>query len=730
MKFAVAHKAATYLMVGFAYVAMTAAGGVSPAISVAGAIALVGSWWWEPPAIRFERWAWLWTAASVLALAYCGVTALPRGNFLIGGAQFLIWLVVTKAYNRRSARDWQQLYLLALLMLITGSVLNADLTYGVCFFGFVIAATWALCLFHLRREIEDNLLVKHATDRASERVEVQRILDSKRIVGKRFLAGTAVLSLVVFCTSAVAFLTLPRVGFGFFVKSRGGQALAGFSDRVKLGGHGVLKSDPTIVMRVEMDSGIGGRQAPAIHWRGVAFDHYERGEWSRSTNRAPTTKAIVDVPRPGVERHTLHWMDASTDPDELQAAGARQEVWLEPLDSDVLFGASTPHVFERAQTLSRRRPRVMLNDEIRFGRSGTLHYTVWSQLERPPSVTLRSKSGPLPPRYGVYLQYPRHEITARTVALAHQITNPYDNNYDKAVAIQNWLNEHLTYTLTLSQSGYRQDPIDYFLFERKRGHCEYFASAFAILARISGIPTRQVNGFLGGEWNEYQSYVAVRAGDAHSWAEVYFPGAGWVTFDPTPPDRRDPLSRGDAGWRSRLSRAMDTMRFQWSKWVIEYDLAAQLSLFQGIGRKMKSASRATKKHLSRVIDALPLLAGTAASVGIIVFLVRRGRRKARGPGATIKPRTRSHVAYAYDQVLKHLAKAGISRPPAMTPGELAATLTIEVAPQVRELTDLYYAAEWGGKRDPDAEARAIELVKTIRSALRERPPVPEWQPDR
>lgn len=718
MKFAFAHKAATYLMVAFAYIAMVAAGGVAPPIALAGAIALVGSWWWEPPMIAYERWTWWWTAASVLALAYCGVVAVASGNFLGVGAQFLIWLVVTKACNRRAARDWQQLYLLAFLMLITGSVLNADLTYGACFFGFVITTTWALSLFHLRREIEDNLLVKHATDRASERVEVQRILDSKRIIGRRFLVGTAALSLAVFVTSALAFLTLPRVGFGFFLKNRDGQALSGFSDRVKLGGHGVLKTDSTIVMRVEMDSILGGREAPAIHWRGVAFDHYERGEWSRSYDHAPPTEDVVDVPRPGVERHTLHWMDASTDPDELQAAGARQDVWLEPLDSDVMFGASTPYVFERAHSLQRERGKVMLNDEIRFDRAGTIHYTVWSQLERPPGVALRSKTGALPTGYEAYLQYPRREISARTIALARQITAPYDNNYDKVVAIQNWLNEHLSYTLTLSEGRFHQDPLDFFLFERKRGHCEYFASAFAILARIAGIPTRQVNGFLGGEWNEYQSYVAVRAGDAHSWAEVYFPGVGWVTFDPTPPDRSDPLGRGGGGWRARLSRAMDTMRFQWNKWVIEYDLVAQLSLFQRIGRKLQRAAKAARHGLHRSADALPVVAGAAVGVGVVLLLVRRRRRTHHGPQAATGRRARSHIAHAYDQVLKQLAKAGMAKPPAMTPRELTATLPIEVSPHVNELTELYYAAEWGAKRDPAAELRAIELARAIRTALR------------
>lgn len=720
MRFASAHKAATYLMVGFAYLAMVAGGGITPPIALAGAIAIAGSWWWEPPLISFERWAWVWTALSLGTLVYCVFTAVASGNFLGIGGQFLIWLVVVKAYNRRAARDWQQLYLLAFLMLVTGSVLNPDLSYGACFLGFVITTTWAVSLFHLRREIEENLLVKHATDRTSERVEVQRILDSKRIIGKRFFGGTGLLSLIVFCTSVLAFLALPRVGFGFFVKNRDKQAVTGFSDRVKLGGHGVLKHDSTIVMRVEVDSMVGSREAPAIHWRGVAFDHYSHGEWSRSFDRAPATEDVIDVPRPGVERHTLHWKDDPGDPDDIQATGTRQDVWLEPLDSDVMFGASTPHVFERAQSLPTGRSKVMANDELRIDHAGTIHYTVWSNLDRPSARTLRSAAGDLPPDYDVYLQYPKAEISARTIALAQKITAGFDNNYDKAIAIQNWLNEHLSYTLKLAQSGFKQDPIDFFLFERKRGHCEFFASAFAILARIAGIPTRQVNGFLGGEWNEYQGYVAVRAGDAHSWAEVYFPGSGWVTFDPTPPDRSDPLSRGGGGWKARFSRVTDTMRFQWTKWVIEYDLVAQISLFVSVGQSLKRAAQTSRSVVASAMHLLPMVLGLAAALAI-VWIVRRWRASPAAQRKRAQTRSRSQVAHTYDRVLKQLAQAGIHRAPATTPQELAATLTLEVAPQIRELTDIYYAAEWGGRRDPHVEQRAMELARTIQAALRNNP---------
>ncbi len=549
MKFAVAHKLTTYLMVGCAYLAMIAGGTIASPIAFAGLVAFVASWWWEPPRIRLERWTWVWTIGSILALVYCALTAIATGDYLGVGAEFLIWLTIVKAFNRRAARDWQQMYLLAFLMLVAGSVLNADLSYGLCFLGFVIASTWALTLFHLRREMEDNLLIKHAADRSSERVEVRRILDSKRIVGRRFFVGTGLLSFGVFLAAAIVFLALPRVGFGFFLKSRSGLLLTGFSENVTLGGHGLLKSDPTVVMRVEIDSRYGGRDAPQIHWRGIAFDNYEGGHWSR-TPRAPKTNESIDRPSAGVDRHEIAWRDLPLgDPDN---TAIKQEVWLDPIDSDVLFGASLPHVFELASVV-RRSMKDLRNDELRLDHSGTVHYTVWSQLAPPSAAALRSADGPLPAGYEVYLQLPatgRHPITQRTRDLSRTITAPFANNYDKAVAIERWLGQNLTYSLELEEP--KTEPVDDFLFRRKQGHCEYFASAFAVLARAAGIPAREVDGFLGGEWNEYQGYVAVRAGDAHAWDEVYFPGRGWVTFDPTPPGNDTLWSR--QRWLARAAR--------------------------------------------------------------------------------------------------------------------------------------------------------------------------------
>ena len=720
MRFAVAHKAATYLVVAFAYLAMIAGGGVQPMIALAGLVGLVGSWWWEPPNIKFEKWSWIWTVASVFALVYSVLTAVVTGDFLGVGAQFLIWLVVAKCYNRRAARDWQQIYLLAFLMLVAGSVLNADLTYGLCFLGFVIAATWALTLFHLRREMEDNLLVKHAADRASERVEVRRILDSKRIVGKRFFLGTGALSFGIFVVASIVFLAIPRVGFGFFLKNTRGLTLSGFSDGVKLGGHGVIKNDSTVVMRVEIASAYGGRDRPEIHWRGVAFDYYSNGQWSRSRN-APDTADALWFPRAGIERHRIQWQDAPGL--DLQRA-AKQEIWLDPLDSDVLFGASNPHVFELAQIARKRRPHRMQNDEIRLEHGSTLHYTVYSDLEPPPPDELRAASGAVPKLYSVYYQLPQDQITLETRALAARITNGLATNYDKAVAIERWLETNLTYTLELRDPG-RTEPVHFFLFDRKMGDCEYFASAFVVLARAAGIPTRQVNGFLGGEWNEYQGYVAVRAGDAHSWAEVFFPGKGWVTFDPTPAAPGGQLGRGGSGWRAKMGRFVDTLRFQWSKWVIEYDLASQLELFKDIGRAFKRAASSVRSGVVGIVRYWPAALLVGFAIGAVVYFRRR-----REPGLesgsrrAARSRARSPISTAYDQVTRLLAKAGQARDASTTPRELAARLLAQSAPaasEVGELTELYYAAEWGHRADPAAERRAVELAAAIKRTLAAQP---------
>jgi protein-glutamine gamma-glutamyltransferase len=752
MRFALAHKLATYLAVWCAFCALVMSSELSTAAVLVSLIGVAASWWWESPRVDIQRWSWVFTGLGLVAFALAVLSFLSGGDLVVTGAELLLFLLVAKLFGRRSSRDYQQVYVLSFLMVVAGTALNGEISFGLFFLGYVLTSTWALILLHLRRDVEENYLggtmgagvtpldppgggatgLPAGPSVVAPSAAGHRLLASRRIVGARFFAGTGAISLVVFAGAAVLFLLIPRIGFGlFFSKVRPGVNMAGFSDGVRLGGHGVIKDDDTVVMRVEMGAQFSGRDPANLHWRGVAFDNYSHGEWRRS-NRAPLTAKRIAVSGFTVT-HTLLYDRDRPEVDDAALLGdplagsVRQEIYLEPLGYDVLFGASMPAAFRVGATY-RERPRDERNDEIRHSHTTGIVYTVLSRLAPPPADVLRRAPAVLPPGYQVYLQLPP-EITPRVRALADEIVRGAFTDYDKAVAIERYLRRSLTYTLEM-ESPRGREPIDYFLFERKKGHCEYFASAMTVLLREVGVPSRNVNGFLGGEWNEYDDYIAVRAGDAHSWVEVYFAGEGWVTFDPTPASAGQLVRRGDS-IVDRLRRLTDTMRFKWFKWVIEYDLEQQLGFFKGIGNLFRGGASETMG--SRWRDArdwsgrhrAPLGAITAAGLAIAAAaLMWRRRRRGAGRSPSRARRDRDPVTALYLAALRGLARRGWPRPPSVTPREHAHALARSGAPgasALEELTELYYEAEYGAPSSEPARQQARELASAIDHALRAAP---------
>jgi len=171
--------------------------------------------------------------------------------------------------------------------------------------------------------------------------------------------------------------------------------------------------------------------------------------------------------------------------------------------------------------------------------------------------------------------------------------------------LQEYLRDHYRYTLHLPATV-QKDPLANFLFERKEGHCEYFASAMAVMLRGLGIPARVVNGFRGGEFNDLSGQYLVRARDAHSWVEAYFPRHGWVSFDPTPASSL-PLSKG--GW-NRVSLYLDAMTSFWRKWIVETTISHTNVPWARKGRVRARVDRgpATTSHcpVSRSLCARPM----------------------------------------------------------------------------------------------------------------------------
>jgi hypothetical protein len=701
MRFSAIHKLTSYLMVLSAVGALL----LSPEVSLLStALALGGialSWLAEPSRLPLERFTAYWNVATVIFFFYL-VTEIYRGEAVItAGANFLLFVLVNKLFNRRSSKDYLQAYVVSFLLLVVATTLNTNISYAVCFCCYALFAVWTLSLFHLRREMEENYLLKHSDDAQSEKVEVERILNSRRIVGGPFLAGTSLISVGVVAGAALVFTLFPRIGFGLFVAhKRGGVAIAGFRDRVELGHHGVVRDNPAVVMRVQLGDG-GGRgdgPPPPMRWRGTAFDRYEGGAWSHS----PGVKGAQSLsPRDGLYViNRAPGLDHGLSSPELRARLTRQEIYLEPLDSQVLFAADRPVAISEltrgpgAVGRLAFRPRRGPLGEIHTSRvrSAGLHYVAYSQLTAPAPELLRRSPPIASPRLEHFLQLPP-SLPPRIAELARRITRDERGVYDRVMAIQRYLRTNLRYTLRLTHDA-RLEPVDEFLFVTRQGHCEYFASAMTLMLRAIGIHARNVNGFAGGEWNGFGKYLAVRHGDAHAWVEVLFAGVGWVTFDPTPP-AAGASAAARTGIAGKLRQLLDTLRMRWFRHVVEYDLRQQVSALRDVQRWFSPPRGAS--GLGR---GWPLAAAALATAAAVFLALRRRRLgRSRAPRGRAPRGSLPGSAQLYARFLALCARRGHRKSPAETPREFALALArTDFGPRelAARFTDCYYRERFGG----------------------------------
>jgi transglutaminase-like putative cysteine protease len=206
-------------------------------------------------------------------------------------------------------------------------------------------------------------------------------------------------------------------------------------------------------------------------------------------------------------------------------------------------------------------------------------YRATTRLAEPGAQALR-QAGSRYPDWVIarYTNLPE-TLPPRVLNLALDLTAAQPNPYDRAIALETYLRTTYPYTLDLPAPPYNRDLVDYFLFDLQRGYCDYYASAMVVLARASGLPARLVTGYAGGTWDARQRQFTVTEADAHSWAEVYFPGYGWVVFEPTasqpqlerpeqpalPPSGVEDalLISPPAGWRTGLAALGAWLRQAW-----------------------------------------------------------------------------------------------------------------------------------------------------------------------
>ncbi|HEY5283453.1 MAG TPA: transglutaminaseTgpA domain-containing protein, partial [Polyangia bacterium] len=293
MRFRLAHKLAAYLLAASSIFTLATSGSVPSFTLILVVLFCVLSWQADPETRigrLFDRGTFALNIVTLILLA--GAVFEVARSFpdidLLPFLNFVLFLLVLKLCQRRNNRDYLQVFVLSFLLMLAAAWLATSAIFIVGFAFYVLLATWALVLFHLRREIEENYIVRHASESQAEQVTATRVLNSRRVVGPAFFATVGVVALLVLVGSSLVFAAIPRVGLGFILGGvRRPVAIAGFTDEVKLGMHGVISTDnQTVVLRSQVpsiaaiaDDSARDRVISSLYWRGTVYDTYNKGQW-------------------------------------------------------------------------------------------------------------------------------------------------------------------------------------------------------------------------------------------------------------------------------------------------------------------------------------------------------------------------------------------------------------------------------------------------------------------
>ncbi len=586
-----------------------------------------------------------------LTLALPVVVYLQYGNIfgLDPGSVFSVGMLVLKLAETESPRDARAVVTFASFVLMAALLFEQDLLTTIC-----VALGVVPLLLNLRALEPDGSDAPQPLLRGIGR-QTRSVLFN--------LAAAVPLALLVF-------LFLPRLASPLWATPTTQQGKTGLSDSMSPGDMGELFLDDSAAFRVTFD---GGAPPPPAqrYWRGIVLWRYDGRTWSRAGGM---------ILRPDQQR--------------LQALSPEigYEVTLEPSQQRWLYALDLPTVDTGNQT----------RDE---------DYTLSSARPLSKLTQYRLRSAPVYQLDGLDAQQRQRALrlpanfNPRTIELGRQWAQQYDDPQRIVQAALDLIRKEFSYTLSPPPLG--RQAMDDFLFETRAGYCEHFSSAFAVLMRAAGVPTRVVLGYQGGYWNSTGDYMVVRQSDAHAWNEVWLGERGWVRVDPTAavrPERVD-LGSGAANsgysswfgreWLLELRNRWDIANRLWTQAVVGFDELTQRGLLRGFG-----IEDADWRQLG---TAFALSMGLLAALGLWWAL----RRNTSGGDA---------VDRAYARLCARLARRGVARLDTEGPTDYLRRLIMQW-PQARDdLKPLF--ARYVQLRYGQAEFDAVAARDFVRLARR------------
>jgi hypothetical protein len=379
------------------------------------------------------------------------------------------------------------------------------------------------------------------------------------------------------------FVILPRTQYplwGFL--NVAGKKDVGFTEVVRPGSAASMGEARNVVFRATCEK----LPSNELYWRGIVLNTFADNAWVRAV-----------VP-------------AGEGPGAVRGKVIRQTIYPEPARNRYLFALGIPWQVKGVRAF------LATDFVLALPSAATqrLKYEV---------ASIASRTIPVPEGIDTayYLRLPTN-LSGRMRALGRRIGERGTSDSGKLRLLEDFYrSQHLVYATRDLPVG--DDPLDQFLFVKKRGHCEYFASSFAILLRVAGVPSRLVGGYLGGEYNDIGGYYVVSDDMAHVWVEAYINGQGWTRIDPSSfasnfAGRDEALH---ARFIRRLRMYLDAVNYYWNAAVISYDLDRQLQVVTVAGSRLKGGA------FPRLPRPAALLWGLVPLMAIAIISVARNRRR-------------------------------------------------------------------------------------------------------
>ncbi len=566
----------------------------NPMLPLGVALAAVGSVWLTDATgyFRLNRGVASLAAVAAVFLSLRGLGSLQSAGQLIALANLLVYLQIILLFQQKNLRVYWQLIMLSLLQVVVATAFNQGVLFGLLLTVYLFAGLSALALLFFHREG-----TRHGTAVPRE------------VAGRELFVRLGAIGLGTLLLTAVVFFALPRLGRTAW---RGAAVatkhLVGYSGKVTLGELGEIIESEEEVMRIQFDDGPSGDPYPVrgeVYLHGTVLTYYSAGQWEFQPARHRIRARPLEVAR----------LDGAKLPSARQPV--LQKMTIEPMDRPELF-CVRPYVVTKPQpgvSVDRRRQRLLRSEGLRTTRFsfelGTTGFVDGVQFPLVPSQQIISNR--------FLLQVPRAtvprgglpQLEALADSWIRQSGLPPEDRLGRARYIERQLRDsgRFQYSLQGQPRDVTIDPIEDFIVNNPRGHCEYFATALTLMLRSQGIPARMVIGYKCDEWNELGHFYQVRQRHAHTWVEAYLGPAGlprelsrgqahwdwaggaWLRLDATPPSAGEPTSAA-AKALVPLAKCADWLKYVWSNYVMEMDRSRQReAVYQPLVRWARQTAR-------------------------------------------------------------------------------------------------------------------------------------------